>query len=181
MQTEILTALAAHRAEVRVQWYRLLLLEPVSSPLAQPDTLVHLMASTLAEFFAAVPVWVPDPAAGAAAGSAVPACPCGRNPYLAYFATGRQALREALVVAQAATAGLTAAARDASLLCVEQVFGAIARREIALFCSLCRLRMLAHPPRWQPVRPAAVRRPPRDGVLPGKRKAARPRPAGKPG
>jgi hypothetical protein len=181
MQTEILTALFAREAEVRVQWYRLLRLEPVSSPLAQPDTLVHLMASTLAEFFAAVPAWVPGAAAESTAGCAVPACPCGRNPYLAYFATGRQALREALVVAQADTAGLTAAARDASLRCVEEVFGAIARREIALFCSLCRLRTLAHPPRWQPVRPAGFRRPPPDGVLPGKRRAVRPRPAGKPG
>lgn len=138
METEILRALVAHRPSIRTHWESLLRLERVSSPLAQPDLLVRMLDQTLDDIFGTLPGWSvhrdSTPAIPA------PVCPCGRNPLLAYYAAGQQALREALVMVQVGIPLLTTAARDDSFACVDQVFGHIARREIEAFCALCQFR-----------------------------------------
>lgn len=138
METEILRGLEAQRPSLRTHWESLLRLERVSSPLAQPDLLVRMLDQTLDDIFAILPGWSPHhdspPAIPASA------CPCGRNPLLAYYAAGQQALREALVMVQVGIPLLTTAARDDSFACVDQVFAHIALREIEAFCSLCQFR-----------------------------------------
>lgn len=137
-------ALGVHRFFIRAQWERLLRLDRGSSPLARPDTLVHLLDTTLDEIFATLPDWSvrrhPSPRPERI-------CPCGRNPYLYYFAAGRQALNEGLIMVQAQMPGLTAEARDRALACLDQIFDRIARREITAFCGLCQFKPSAGHPR----------------------------------
>jgi hypothetical protein len=148
MQELWVHALEARRGDVRTRWEDLLRTERVNTPLANPDALVHLIDSTLAEIFSALM----HPAARrkvvhAADFSAVRAkCVCGRNPYLTYFVAGEQALLEALVLAQAEGPPLDPAARDAAVQELYGVMRASARREIESFCSLCQYRSeaLAH-------------------------------------
>ena len=141
MDTALLRALTAHRPSIRTQWEKLLRLDHGISALARPETLVHLIDTTLDEVYATLPDWslrrrLSHPRE--------PACPCGENPFLAFFAAGRQALQEGLVTVQAQRPGLAAPERDASFACVEQVFCRIARREIEGFCSVCQLRPAGH-------------------------------------
>jgi hypothetical protein len=126
----------AHRRAIRAKWETLLRLERPSSPLANPDTLVHLLDQSLDEIFSGLLLWSPR----AHPRAYQPHCPCGMNPWLAYLAAGRQALREALVDVQAALPGLAPTARDESLACLEQVMDHLARREIEAFCALCQHR-----------------------------------------
>jgi hypothetical protein len=132
-----LQALEAQRACIRSNWEYLLRLERASSPLANPDTLVHLLDYTLNGIFQGLRTGTHRRAAVRDLESL---CPCGRNPLLAYFAAGRQALREALVLAQTLSPELTAQQRDDALVCLEQVFGHIARAEIEMFCAVCQFR-----------------------------------------
>ncbi|MEJ1972328.1 MAG: hypothetical protein WDM96_07665 [Lacunisphaera sp.] len=127
-------ALSEHRPVVRAQWEKLLRLDRGSSALARPDALVYLLDTTLDELYAILPAWSQRRHPSHMAG---PACPCGRSPFLAYFATGRQALHEGLVTVQARMPALTAQARDDALACLDQAFLHLARREIEAFCSVC--------------------------------------------
>lgn len=137
MNSEIQRGLAGQRGLIRTNWENLLRLERAISPLANPDTLVYMLDTTLDEIFTSLDLHSPrrhpcrEPE---------PQCPCGCNPLLAYFKAGRQALREALVVVQAATPPLTSSERDEALTCLDQVFGHIARREIESFCAVCQFR-----------------------------------------
>jgi hypothetical protein len=137
MQPELLRAFEARRRLIRTSWENFLRLERTSTPLAHPDALVHLLDRTLDEISFRLRVWSPrrHPTRAAA-----PGCPCGRNPLLAYFSAGRQAVREALVLAESATPALTAAQRDEAFACLEEVFSHLARREITAFCGICRYR-----------------------------------------
>ena len=140
VQTEFLWAFEAQRPAIRANWEHLLRIERINSPLANPDTLVHLLDLTLNELFQGLRAGLPRRHSGRVQEAH---CPCGRNPLLAYFAAGRQALREALVVAQAATSTLSADDRDEALARLDQVFGQIARREIESFCAICQFRQAA--------------------------------------
>lgn len=148
VQTEFLWAFEAQRPAIRANWEHLLRIERINSPLANPDTLVHMLDLTLNELFRNLRAWSPR---RHHARLNEPHCPCGRNPLLAYFAAGRQALREALVVAQSATTTLTASERDEALATLDQVFGQIARREIESFCAICQFRESAEHPAAEPV------------------------------
>ena len=134
MDAAIHRSLSAHRPVIRAQWEKLLRLDRGSSALARPDTLVYLLDRTLDELYAILPAW-----SGRRHPSRMgePVCPCGRSPFLAYFATGRQALHEGLVTIQAHLPALTAADRDNAFACLDQAFLHLARREIEAFCSVC--------------------------------------------
>jgi len=142
MQELLVSALRAQRPHVRAHWEALLRVEPVGSPLGHPDALVHLIDWTLDEIFTALA----NPLARHRAGhnrlnpEEQPHCPCGRNPLLAYFAACEQALHEALVLAQAATANLDPLERDASFRELNLVLQQISRREIEAFCGVCQFR-----------------------------------------
>lgn len=145
MQEALVTALRARRPTVRAHWEALLRTEPVMTPLANPDALVHLIEWTLDEIFAAIG----NPLARTRRGGIRFApdervlCPCGRNPLLAYFAAGEQAMHEALILAQAASAPLDPLQRDASFDELNLVFQFISRREIEAFCGVCQFRRSA--------------------------------------
>jgi hypothetical protein len=136
VQTAVLQALATQRGAIRANWEALLRLERPSSPLANPDLLVHLLDQSLDEIFRDLLLW----SRRAHPRAYVPHCPCGMNPWLAYLGAGRQALRQALIEVQAASPAQTHEARDDALACLEQVMDHIARREIESFCSVCQSR-----------------------------------------
>ena len=92
VQTRVLQELQRRRAEVRRSWEILLRVEPVSSPLANPDALMHMFDQSFDEIVAAAAEPIRLEANEAFS------CPCGRNPLVAYFAAGRQAIHEALVL-----------------------------------------------------------------------------------
>jgi hypothetical protein len=141
MDAALYRALSERRPFIRAQWEKLLRLDRGSSALARPDTLVFLLDATLDELYAILPAWSlrrhPSRMAD-------PCCPCGRSPFLAYYATGRQALQEALITIQAREPALTAPARDDALACLDQAFMHLARREIEAFCSVCQFHPATH-------------------------------------
>lgn len=112
----------------------LLLVEPVTSPLANPRTMIFMLDGTLDTVFAALrrgqtPQRVE-----------LPECPCGHNPYLAYFRAGTQALHEVLILLQAGDPKLVPAERDAAFAELDTTIRGIARREIGTFAALCQHR-----------------------------------------
>jgi hypothetical protein len=143
MQDDLVRALRARRAEIHARWEALLRIEKVNTPLANPDALVFMIDWTLDECFAALrPAHLrgnPEPGA-----ESRPACPCGRNPLLAYFAAGEQAVEEALILQQANTSVLDPAERDAAFNELKATVRDIARREIESFCSVCQFRTRTH-------------------------------------
>ncbi len=142
MQEPLVSALRARRPKVREHWEALLRAEPINSPLGHPDALVHLIDWTLDEIFTALG----NPLARHRAGGTRfahehrPECPCGRNPLLAYFAAGEQAMHEALILAQVDTAPLDPLERDASFDELNLVLQHISRREVEAFCGVCQFR-----------------------------------------
>lgn len=178
MQVEIFQALVAQRPGLRINWERLLRVERVSSPLANPDTLVHLLDLTIAEIFKNLQFRSSQPPTTRVT---APHCPCGLNPLIAYFSAGLQAVREALIYAQVSIPSLAASERDASLARLNEVFAHIARREIESFCGVCQYRRSAQPPRWQPRSTFPSRKTLPPAASPDKPTAPHRRPAGIPG
>jgi hypothetical protein len=142
MQELLVTALRVRRPAIRSHWEALLRAEPVTTPLGNPDALIHLIEWTMDEIFVALG----NPLARSRVGGTRfahderPICPCGRNPLLAYFSAGEQAMREALILVQASAAPLDPLQRDASLYELDLVFQQISRREIEAFCGVCQFR-----------------------------------------
>ncbi|MBL9210851.1 MAG: hypothetical protein JNL92_10320 [Opitutaceae bacterium] len=145
MQDALVTALRTKRSQIREHWEALLRVEPVSSPLGHPDSLVHMLDWTLDEIFTGLT----NPLSRHRIGrtrvghEAPPVCPCGRNPLLAYFAAGEQAMREALVLAQSGAASLDPIERDVSFEELNLILQQISRREIEAFCGVCQFRRQA--------------------------------------
>jgi hypothetical protein len=128
------------RAEIRARWIELLFMEPVSSPLANPKTMIFMIDGTLDEIFGAIQRGETPQAV------TMPECVCGQNPYLAYFRAGIQALHEALVLIQAGEPGLKAVDRDAAFAELNTIIRRIARHEIATFAALCQHRARTEAP-----------------------------------
>ena len=145
MQAALLRELHGRRFSMRARWEVLLRAEPVVTPLGLPDTLVHLFDTTLEEIFSVLGAPPGRPNDRYAGYSEQPFCPCGRNPLLAYFTAAEQALREGLILSQAACAPLDPLERDASLHELDAVLRRIAKREIEAFCGLCQFRHLSLP------------------------------------
>jgi hypothetical protein len=149
MQESLLNSLCAQRSAIHARWDTLLRTERVTSPLAYPDALVHLIEWALDQIFASLR----DPAtrkkADHAGGRAAarPECPCGRNPLLAFFLAGEQALLEALVLEQASHLPIDPRERDTALNQLYYVIRAMARREVDAFCSVCQYREANDPHR----------------------------------
>lgn len=154
VQAALLQALARRTPAIRACWAALLRAEAASSPLANPEALVHLIDWTLREVFHGLqaPRALNHPHRPRSRRE--PACPCGRNPLRAHFAAGKQALQEALVLCQAAGPPPAPAERDAALQELNHAFRRLAAREMAALCALCLRRAAA------PRQPPAGRRPP---------------------
>jgi hypothetical protein len=142
MRNDWVHALRSRLPQIRARWEALLHVEPVNTPLAYPDALVHLLDWTLEQIFdgLANQTVALDSDRRPTCANYRHVCACGRNPLLTYFTAGEQAMREALVLTQAAAPALTALDRDRSLLALDSVFRNIARREIESFCGVCQYR-----------------------------------------
>ncbi len=145
VQDALMTALSARRPQVHARWEDLLRAEKVSTPLANPDALVHLIDWTLDEVFRTLQSLPTRRRPLRALSRNDIDCPCGRNPLLIYFAAGEQALQESLVLSQAEGVHLEPVERDSALYELNLALRHIARREIGAFCSLCQLRDHACP------------------------------------
>ena len=131
MRPSLESSLLNRRTDIRARWMELLFVEPVNSPLANPATMLFMLDGTLDAVYAAVRRGeAPRPIK-------VPACPCGHNPYLAYFRAGTQALHEALILIQAEEPDLTPVERDAAFAELNTIIRRIARDEIEHFAFLC--------------------------------------------
>jgi hypothetical protein len=138
MQPSLINALRMQRPHIRSRWEDLLRAERVGSPLGNPDVLVHLLDWTFNEIFRSLEE-LPS-RRRSSRDNREPHCPCGRNPLLAYFAAGEQALQESLVLAQVSEPNLTPAVRDVALIELNHVLEKISRREIEAFCAVCQFR-----------------------------------------
>lgn len=138
IEPSLLYALRTRRPEIRARWEALLRIERINTPLANPDTLVHLFDWTLDEVYGAIsmdgPVSLGPPVNGSLS---TPRCACGRNPYVAYFKAAKQALMEALVLSQSGMSLLNPIERDSAADEMRAAIDALANREIASFCALC--------------------------------------------
>ncbi len=134
MQDALLRALQAYRPTLRQRWEILLRARPATSPLANPDTLVHLMDWTLDCLF--------DELRGAPsrrrpAAGAPPPCPCGLNPLIAYFETAGKAAEDTFCNDIPDTHRFTVLEREAALVELKGAIKGVARREIDSFCAVC--------------------------------------------
>jgi len=134
MQEAFIRTLSARRAQIRARWEAFLRIERVNTPLANPDTLIYLFDQTLDEVFAALRH---PPARHSAV---APEHPSEKNPLMAYFVAGEQALLEALILAQADSRELNPVERDADLAELKGVVRTIARRDIGSLEGLSRSR-----------------------------------------
>lgn len=142
MHEKTIRALQARRAQIRTRWEALLRIEKVTTPLANPDTLVFALDQSLDDIFTAL-LQPPVPPAVTDAGDAGEACP-----WRAYYRAGQQALLEALVLVQARMPVLDPATRDNTFATLKQVVGNLMQREISAWSGL-------GPPRVRPPAPRA--------------------------
>ncbi len=138
MEPALVHALQERRPDIRAHWEALLWTEPVNTPLANPAILVRLFDYTLDQVFGTLQDQpAPRRSAPAPAYAAIRAiCTCDRNPLLAYFLAGEQALLETLVLLEASAHGKQDHAATELHLTIRR----IARREVESFCSLCQYR-----------------------------------------
>jgi hypothetical protein len=144
VEKELLRRLVARRPEIRARWNELLHTEAANSPLAHPDTLVHLLDWSLAEILAAIEGPASRRQAAPKSFEAVRAlCACGRNPLLGLFQAGEQAVIEGLILCQAQNRGDSSEARSQALAEVQAAVRNVAAAEVESFCSVCQYREAA--------------------------------------
>lgn len=134
MQEEVIRALRDRRGQIRVRWEAFLRIEAVSTPLANPDTLVFGINQSVSELFTLLgqPMPpVPEPEVE---------CVCGKNPLLAYYRAGEQAMLEALVLVQVGMPKLNPVERDRAFAELKHVVNVVARREIGAIAGVCQQR-----------------------------------------
>lgn len=171
----MLHALEAQRPDIHRRWETLLRVEPVNTPLGQPEALKHMVNYTLDTLFGAL--HTPQARrrlmrSNASCAAERSLCPCGRNPLLAYFVAGEQALLETLILVQASLPE-SAENRATDVQELKQTLAHVAHREIETFCAVCQFRdqppgahsaAVAHPPTHahHPT-PSTHNHPPRSG------------------
>jgi hypothetical protein len=146
MQDVLLNSLSAQRERIHARWDALLRTERVTSPLAYPDALVHLIDWALDQIFTVLRDPNTRRKAEHAGGrtTARPECVCGRNPLLAFYLAGEQAMLEALVLEQAAHLPIDPRERDNALTELYYTVRTIARREVDSFCAVCQFKHSAN-------------------------------------
>jgi hypothetical protein len=124
MYERIIKGLQQRRAQIRARWEALLRIEKVTTPLANPDTLVFALDQSLDEIFTALGQPLPHkPDVGSVRSD-------GPSPWRAYFRAGEQALLESLVLLQAGIDSLDPATRDTTFGSLKQVINNLTQREI---------------------------------------------------
>lgn len=132
MKAELVHALSAQRSSVVARWDAYLRIEPVTSPLANPDTLMFGADMVLNELFDLLRQPTVPPVAPAADHS------CGRNPLRAFYAAAEQALMETLVHLQSSDTRSPARDRIAAIDDLRNAIRSIARRDLDGLSALCR-------------------------------------------
>jgi hypothetical protein len=133
MQSDLSRVLATRRSQLRQRWELRLRAERMSSPLANPDALIHLMDWTLDRIFAQLN----SPQGRTEARHRAAHCACGLNPLLVYFAIAEAVLVEALHTEQVRHRPEFALQYDSELARLKQAIVQVANREIAAFCAVC--------------------------------------------
>jgi hypothetical protein len=138
---ELLLRMQARRGEMRARWNVLLRTEAAASPLAHPDTLVHMLDWSIGEILAALAGPAGTLQAAPRSFEEVRAlCPCGRNPLMQMFRVGEQAMVEGLVLCQAESGPAPAAEREAAVAEVYAAVRTVAAQEIESICAVCQHR-----------------------------------------
>ncbi|MFT3828795.1 MAG: hypothetical protein QM691_03715 [Opitutaceae bacterium] len=139
MHRSFVAELAARRATIKQSWERKLRHEPVTSPLANPDTLVLLMDHTLDDLGAALAQRCRMSAPESAANRVLrgTGCICGLNPLLAYFRVAASVLPAAMCAGAERCPELSASAYAACLQEMQAELHALASEEIRDFCATC--------------------------------------------
>lgn len=142
MQQCFVAELSGRRHVLRGAWERKLRAEPVTSPLANPDTLVLLMDRTLDELLTELRKRCAPQAGLETNNGSVRApprggCLCGLNPLLAYFRVGAAVLSANCLRADFRRAVPDETAFNRCLAEAMMVWQTIAQREIRSFCNLC--------------------------------------------
>ncbi len=141
MHRSFVAEFAARRPAIKHAWEKKLRLEPVTSPLANPDTLVLLMDRTLDDLEQALaercsaPVLPPGRAARTG-------CLCGLNPLLAYFRVAASVIPAVMSQGADRCPALSAATYAA---CLQETLAAIqatAHEEIRSFCAMCQTEIV---------------------------------------
>ena len=142
MHDGFLRALQTQRPDLRQRWEALLRNERVNSPMAHPDTLVHLMDWTLDRLLDELrqPQFRRHTGNGVARSVGL-GCVCGKNPLLTYFSTAEQAIIETLLVDSTDLVAVSGIERSSSLEDLKAALHAVARREIDSFCAVCQSRV----------------------------------------
>jgi len=140
MHRSFVAELAARRPALKHAWERKLRAEPITSPLANPDTLVLLMDHTLDDLLAALAPLVLGSGAGHGRGLRA-GCLCGLNPLLAYFRVGATVLATVSGQAAARCPELDAADFAACQQEAQAEFQALAQSEIRAFCAMCQTEL----------------------------------------
>ncbi len=136
MSPTALRILREQRQAICDRWAALLRVEPVNSPLALPDALVHLIPDSVEEVFRELARSGDGRLTlGGARRISLPVCGCNRNPYLSYFKAGEQALLETLVLEQARMSPEDR--READLAHLIHAARSLASSEIDTFCGVC--------------------------------------------
>lgn len=143
MDERMLHALESQRPAIHGRWEALLRVEPVNTPLGQPEALKHMIDYTLNTLFSGLHAALARRRGAKVHPSSCSAershCPCGRNPLLAYFVAGEQALLETLIHVQAGLPDC-AESRATAVMELKQVLASVAHREIETFCAVCQYR-----------------------------------------
>lgn len=130
MEDDVWRELGTRSVQIDARWEMLLRGERVCTPLAHPDALARLIPWAREEILERTAATVE-----AEAGSTT--CACGRNPFIAFYTAGEQAILEALVQVQCARASLDATVRDRTLSRLHAAIRQLSQREVAQFCLLC--------------------------------------------
>ena len=143
MHRSFVAEFAARRAAIKHAWERKLRCEPVTSPLANPDTLVLLMDRTLEDLAAALslrcraPGPEPLPSRPLRAG-----CLCGLNPLLAYFRIAASVLPGVMAPRSERFQDLDTAGYAACLQELHAELQTLASVEIRSFCATCQTEIV---------------------------------------
>ena len=136
MLATLIRAMEAQRAPLGDRWEALLRAESPSSPLANPEILVFKIPETCDEILE----YLGKCSEEGCEEVAEPECSCGLNPLLVFFAAGGRALEEAMLRAIRTVPHLTMADQTHAMSVLHLALRGVRAREIAVLCSLCRLR-----------------------------------------
>jgi hypothetical protein len=135
MSPVLLSELRARTEEVVQRWETLLRIEPISTPLANPDTLQYLIPEVWEQILCAARKTLRSPISLRSARAHLPACDCGNNPYRGFFRAAEQAVTETAVLIQSAQPGMGNRLNDLGELIY--IIRKFARAEINAFCKAC--------------------------------------------